>query len=128
MERRHLALPAVVLGPVVALGLVVVLGVPVPADEGPIAFAVGTAQLLLALVGLGVFAVGIHGYRTGHVRPAVFTAATVLALGVVAGAGAYYELYVGFLVPMWVWGIAVVASLAVAYGVTTRLVTSAPTP
>jgi hypothetical protein len=127
MERRHLALPALVVGPAVALALVVGLGVSNPLGNGPIAFAVGVAQLLVGLVGLGVFAVGVHGYRTGHVRPAVFAAVTVLALGAAAGIGAYYELYVGFLVPMWVWALAVAVALAVGYGATTRLAAGATT-
>ncbi|WP_255198643.1 hypothetical protein [Halorarius litoreus] len=126
MDRRQLALPAVVLGPVVALALVVGLGVSNPLNSGPGAFAVGVAQLLLGLLGAGVFALGVHGYRTGRVRPAVFAAATVLALAVVAGVGAYYEQYVGFLVPMWVWGLAVAVAIAVGYGATTRLVTPDP--
>jgi hypothetical protein len=121
MERRRLALPACVLGPVVALAPVVGLGVSNPLGNGPIAFAVGVAQLVLGFVGLAVFALGVHGYRTERVRPAVFAAATVLALAVVAGIGAFYELYVGFLVPMWVWAVTVAIAIAAGYGTTVRL-------
>lgn len=124
MERKFLALPAVVLGPVVALSLLVL--VPFPGDGGPITFVVRAAQVILLVFGAGVFALGVRGYRSGDVRPAVGAAATVLALSVVAAAGAYYETSIGFLVPMWVWLVAGVTAIALSLTATYRLVPEQP--
>lgn len=124
MERRFLALPAIVLGPAVALWLLVLA--PFPGDGGPITFVVRGAQVVLLVLGAGVFTLGIRGYRSGDVRPAVAAAVTVVALSVVGAAGAYYETSLGFLVPMWVWLVAGVVAVALSLTATYRLVPERP--
>jgi hypothetical protein len=124
MDREFLALPAIVLGPAVALWLLVL--VPFPGDGGPMTFVVSAAQVLLFVLGAGVFALGVRGYRSGNVRPAVAAAVTVVALSVVGAAGAYYETNVGFLVPTWVWLVAGVAAVALSLIATYRLVPERP--
>lgn len=106
------ALPLCLVGVLIAVLPAVLLHS--PGDEGPVGFAVMVGQALMVLVGAGVVGIGVHSYRSGNLEPAAATYVAILEISVIGVVGAQIETTGGPLVPVWVWLLLLVVSLAVA--------------
>lgn len=97
-----------------------------PYDRGGVGFAVLVMQVIAGIVGLAIVGVGYYSYRTANLKPTIWVAVALSCLVVVGTVGAWIEMNVGLLVPIWTWALVLVASFLTATFFTVRF--TAPQP
>ncbi len=108
-----------------ALGILIVILplIYLPSPGGALAFPVLIMKGTGIVVGLGVVSIGLHSYRTGDPRPAVATGLTVIGLVTTGVLGGLVETTGGgFLVPIWMWFLASILVIGIAFLVAYRFV------